>query len=114
MFAHNPGVKVVYAVIEEGSHQYKVEQGTTFELQRHDLEDGQTTIEFDRVLMVGDGSDSKIGRPYVDGAKVVAHIVGEIKGNKIHIIKYRRRKGYHRKIGHRQRYLQVKVEAIQV
>ncbi len=107
------GVSDVYAVIEDGAHQYKVEQGSTFEVQRHDLDEGQTTIEFDRVVMIGDGADSKIGQPYVAGAKVVARIVNELKGDKIHIIKYRRRKGYRRKIGHRQRFLQVTVSAIE-
>ena len=102
----------MYAVIEDGSHQYKVEEGDTFEVQRHDLADDQATIEFDRVVMIGDGADSTIGRPYVEGAKVVAKVVREVKGDKIDVIKFRRRKTYRRKTGHRQKYLQVKVEKI--
>ena len=102
----------VYAVIEDGAHQYKVQEGDTFEVQRHELADNQDTIEFDHVVMVGNGADSKIGQPYVDGAKVVAKVVRELKGDKIDVIKFRRRKTYRRKIGHRQKYLQVKVETI--
>jgi large subunit ribosomal protein L21 len=102
----------VYAVIEDGAHQYKVSEGDTLDLQRHDLEDGQETLEFDRVLLVGEGADAKIGQPYVEGAKVVAKIIGEIKGDKIHIIKFKRRKGYKRKIGHRQRHLRISIDSI--
>ena len=103
----------MYAIIEDGSHQYKVEQGDTLDVQRHDLEEGQETIEFDRVLMVADKGKPKIGQPYLKGAKVQATIAGEIKGDKITIIKQRRRKGYQRKQGHRQRYLRVKIDKIE-
>ncbi len=103
----------MYAIIEDGAHQYKVEEGDTLEVQRRDLEDGQSSVEFDRVVMIGNGADSKIGQPYVDGAKVVANVCAELKGDKIHVIKFRRRKGYRRKIGHRQKYLQVKIEKIE-
>lgn len=103
----------MYAIIEDGSHQYKVEPGMTFDIQREDLDEGQTTIEFDRIVMVGEGASSRIGTPYVQGAKVLANVVGEIKGDKIDIYKFRRRKNYHRKIGHRQRHLRVTVDKIQ-
>ncbi len=102
----------MYAIIEDGAHQYKVEEGDTFEIQRHDLDENQTTIEFDRVLMIGDGAKSKIGQPYVPKAKVVATLRGEVKGKKIDIIKLRRRKNSRRKTGHRQRYLRVTVDKI--
>ncbi len=103
----------LYAIIEDGSHQYMVREGDTFEVQRRDLTDGQDTIAFGHVVMLGDGADSKIGQPYVEGAQVVARIAGEIKGDKIDIIKFRRRKGYRRKTGHRQKYLRVTVERIE-
>jgi large subunit ribosomal protein L21 len=103
----------VYAIIEEGAHQYKVEEGQTFEVERRELEEGQEVLEFDRVLMVSDGESHKIGRPYVEGAKVTAKVAGEVKGDKITIIKIRRRKGYRRKMGHRQQYLQVKIDKIE-
>lgn len=102
----------VYAIIEDGAHQYKVQEGDTFEVQRRDLADDQATIEFDRIVMIGNGADTKIGQPYVDGAKVIARIHGEIKGDKIDVIKFRRRKNYRRKMGHRQRYLRVTVDKI--
>ena len=102
----------MYAIIEDGSFQYQVREGDRLEVQRRDLAEGQETVEFDRVVMLGDGADCRIGQPYVDGAKVTAKVEGEIKGDKIHVIKFRRRKGYRRKIGHRQRYLQVMIEKI--
>ena len=103
----------VYAIIEDGAHQYKIQEGDTFEVQRRDVAEDQSTLEFDRVVMVGDGADSKIGQPYVEGAKVLAKIAGEVKGRKIDVIKFRRRKGYRRKIGHRQKYLRVTVQKIE-
>ena len=110
----NVGANSVYAIISDGSHQYRVEEGQTFEVQRKDLEEDAKTIEFDRVLMVGDIEDGpKIGQPVVEGAKVTATILGEVKGDKLIIQKLRRRKGYSLKKGHRQKYLQVKVEKIE-
>jgi large subunit ribosomal protein L21 len=103
----------VYAIIEDGAHQYKVSEGDTFDIQRHDLDEGQETFEFDKILMIGDGANSRVGQPYVDGAKVLAKIRGELKGRKIDVIKFRRRKGYRRKQGHRQNYIRVTVEKIE-
>jgi large subunit ribosomal protein L21 len=104
----------VYAIISDGAHQYRVEEGQVFEVQRKDLPEDAETIEFDRVLLVGDVEDGpKIGQPVVEGAKVTASILGEIKGDKIVIHKRRPRKRYRRKSGHRQRYLQVKVDKIE-
>jgi large subunit ribosomal protein L21 len=102
----------VYAIIEDGSHQYRVQEGDTLEVQRRDLEEGQTSVEFDKVVMLGDGADARIGQPYVDGSHVTASVVNEIKGPKIHIIKYRRRKDSKTKIGHRQKYLRVRIDKI--
>jgi len=102
----------VYAIIEDGAHQYKVQEGDTLEVQRRDLPDGQDSIEFDRVVMIGKGADSIIGQPYVPGAKVVADVQSEIKGAKIDVIKFRRRKTYRRKTGHRQRFLRVTIKSL--
>ncbi len=103
----------MYAIIADGSHQYRVEEGLVFEVQRKDLDDSAKTVEFDRVLMVGGLPDgAKIGNPTVDGAKVTASIVDEVKGNKLVIRKYNRRKGYTLKKGHRQKYLRVKIDKI--
>jgi len=105
----------VYAVIDDGQKQYRVEQGTRFEVQLKDLEEGQDKYVFDRVLMVGgEGTETRVGTPTVAGASVTASILGEVKGDKITVLKFRRRKNYHRKAGHRQRYLQVQVDSINV
>ncbi len=101
------------AIIEHGAHQYQVTEGQILDLQLEELDDGQESIEFDRVLLLGEGSDCKVGQPYVEGAKVTATITGEIKGDKITIYKMRRRKGYRRKQGHRQRHLRVTIAKIE-
>jgi len=103
----------VYAVISDGGNQYKVEEGLVFEVQIRELPEGATTLEFDRILLVGDiEGGAKIGRPTVAGAKVTTSIIREMKGDKIIIRKFRRRKNYMRKQGHRQKYLQLKVDKI--
>ena len=103
----------MYAIIEDGAHQYRVEEGARLDVQLHELADDQSQIEFDKVLLVNDGNDTRIGRPYVDGAKVSATVEGEIKGDKITVIKFRRRKNYRRKQGHRQRYLRLRIDKIE-
>ena len=103
----------MYAIIEDGAHQYKVEEGDSLEVHLHDLDEGQTQIEFDHVLLVGGEGSPKVGQPYVEGAKVTATIDGEVKGEKITIQKIRRRKTYRRKQGHRQKYLRVKIDKIE-
>lgn len=105
----------MYAVIADGAHQYRVEEGLIFEVQRKDLPEGTESIDFDRVLILGgrDGEDVKVGQPLVSGAKVTAKVLGEIKGDKLIIQKMRRRKGYRLKAGHRQKHLRVKVEKIE-
>ena len=102
----------MYAIFEDGGKQYRVEKGETLYVERRELPEGAKKIEFDRVLMVGDGAASKIGTPWVESAKVTATLHGEIKGPKLEIVKYRRRKGYHLHKGHRQRYLKVTIDEI--
>lgn len=109
----------MYVIISDGGHQYRVEEGQILEVQRKDSTDlkesadGGATCEFERVLLVGGvEGGARIGRPVVQGAKVTAKVIGEIKGDKITIQKFRRRKGYHVKTGHRQRFLRVAVEKI--
>ncbi|MHC4695258.1 MAG: 50S ribosomal protein L21 [Planctomycetota bacterium] len=104
----------MYAIISDGGSQYRVEEGLTLDLQLKDLAEDAKTVEFDRVLMVGDIEDGpKIGQPTVEGAKVTASVVGEVKGDKITVVKFRPRKRYTRTQGHRQRYLRVKVDKIE-
>lgn len=105
----------MYAVIDDNQRQFKVEQGDRFEVELKDQEEGQDKVIFERILMIGgDESSRQIGRPVVDGAKVVASILGEVKGDKIVVQKFRRRKKYRRKTGHRQRYLQLRVDSIEI
>ena len=103
----------VYAIISDGGHQYKVEEGQTFEVQLKDIPENARTFDFDRVLLVGDVTGGpKVGRPTVPGAKVSCSVVDEIMGDKITIQKFRRRKNSSLKKGHRQQYLRLKVEKI--
>jgi len=106
----------MYAIIEDSGTQIKASVGDELTLDRRDLPEGENTLTLDKVLLVADaesGGEPKIGEPYVDGATVTADILErEVKGEKIDVIKFKRRKGYRRKQGHRQRYMTVKVNAI--
>jgi large subunit ribosomal protein L21 len=102
----------MYAIIDDGGRQHKVTTGDLIKIDREATDEKKIT--FDRVLLVGGEGDAKIGAPLVAGATVVGDIVGAIKAKKIDTIKYRRRKGYHKKIGHRQTQLHVKISAINV
>ena len=103
----------MYALIEDGGRQYKVTSGDRIRIDRQGSED-EKAVTFDRVLLVAGEGEPKIGLPLVGGATVTADVLGEVKGEKIDIQKYRRRKGYRRKQGHRQRYLEVKITGINV
>jgi len=103
----------MYAVIEDSGTQFKVSEGDIIRVDLRQGEDTPENIEFDRVLLVSDGEgDVKLGRPVIDGAKVTADVLTEVRGEKVTIIKFRRRKGYKRKKGHRQRFLRVRVTGI--
>ncbi|MBN2559668.1 MAG: 50S ribosomal protein L21 [Phycisphaerae bacterium] len=102
----------MYAIVEDGGKQYRVEKGDTIYIEKRDLPDGAKTLGFDRVLMLGNGADSKIGTPWVEGAKVTATVDGDVKGPKVEIVKFRRRKGYHLHKGHRQGFLKVTIDEI--
>ena len=101
----------MYAVIKTGGKQYRVSQGDTLRVETLDAGDGDT-VEFDKVLMVGEGADVKIGAPFVDGSKVTATIKGHGRGKKIEIIKFRRRKHHMKRMGHRQNYTEVEITGI--
>jgi large subunit ribosomal protein L21 len=105
----------VYAVIEDSGQQFQVQEGDVLEVDLRDLAEDQTEIEFDRVLLVsGDGSVN-VGTPVVAGAKVLAEIVAPlVKGEKVFISQFRRRKDSRRRIGHRQKFMQVRVKKIVV
>ena len=103
----------MYAIIDEAGKQFKVTSGDTILIDRTGAPD-EKTITFDRVLFVGGEGQPKIGAPTIEGASVTADVLGPAKGKKVDIIKYRRRKGYHKHIGHRQKYLRVKITGINV
>ncbi len=100
-----------YAVLETGGKQYRVAAGDTVEIERLDVEAGQD-VELDTVLACSDGTELKIGMPYVKDAKVTLTIVGHKRGKKLINFKKKRRKGYARRIGHRQELTVATVKAI--
>lgn len=101
----------MYAIIADGGRQYKVEEGQTLEIDFREVEAG-STLTFDRVLAVGSDSGLKLGQPTVEGASVSAKVLGETKGDKIYIQKFRRRKNSKRRTGHRQKYVKVQIASI--
>jgi large subunit ribosomal protein L21 len=103
----------MYAIIDEGGRQHRVTTGDTLRIDREVGED-ETTVTFDRVLLVAGEGEPRIGLPLVAGATVTAEVIGDVKGPKIDIFKYKRRKGYRRRQGHRQHYTAVKITAINV
>jgi len=101
----------MYAVIKTGGKQYRVQPGETVQVEKLDVEVGKT-VEFDEVLLVADGEHVRLGTPHVAGAKVVAEVVDQGRDKKILVYKYRRRKAWHRKQGHRQPFTALKVTEI--
>ncbi|MGO1233288.1 MAG: 50S ribosomal protein L21 [Marinobacter sp.] len=102
----------MYAVIVSGGKQHRVKEGETLKLEKLEVETGGT-VEFDRVLLVADGDNVKVGAPAVDGAKVTAEVVNHGRHDKIQIIKFRRRKHSMKRQGHRQWFTEVKITGIQ-
>ncbi len=96
----------MFAVVETGGKQYIVKEGDVIKIEKLSRENGE--IEFDKVLMVG----NKIGTPYVEGAKVKAEIIRVGKAKKVIVFKFKRRKGYSKKQGHRQQFSEVKITQI--
>jgi len=101
----------MYAVIVSGGKQYKVAEGESVKVEKIDAEEG-ASIDIDKVLMVADGDDVKIGAPYVDGGKVTAKIKAHGKDKKVTIIKFRRRKHSRSKQGHRQMFTEIEITGI--
>ena len=102
----------MYAIIEDSGTQIKVAEGDIIKVATRPLPVDTASITFDRVLMVGQGSQARVGTPLVDGAKVTADVLAEERDTKITVIKFKRRKNYRRKRGHRQDYVKVKVTSI--
>lgn len=102
----------MYAIFEDGGKQYKVSTGDKLVIELQELPEGQSEITFDRVLMVGEGTEARIGRPWVTGATVTAKVVEELKMPKVRGVKFERRKGVYKRWGHRQRMLKIEIDAI--
>jgi len=102
----------MYAVFQSGGRQHRVSEGQVVRLEKLELATG-ATVEFDSVLMVVNGEDVKIGAPVVAGAKVVAEVVTQGRGDKVKIVKFRRRKHSRKQQGHRQWFTEVKITGIQ-
>ena len=101
----------MYAVLETGGKQYRVAAGDNLEIERLETEAGKP-FTFDRVLLVNNDGKLSVGTPTVDGAKVIADVVAHKRGEKKLTFKMKRRKGYHKTIGHRQELTVVKITAI--
>ncbi len=108
----------MYAVIEQGSKQYRVAEGDTLNIDLAEVAPDAKTIEIEKVLLVSADDGVKLGTPYVEGAKVIASFKDTaesavVKGKKLYPTHLRRRKNSRRRIGHRQKYLQVRIEKIE-
>jgi large subunit ribosomal protein L21 len=101
----------MYAVITSGGKQYRVVEGQTLKLEKLEIEVG-STVDFDQVLMIGNGDDIKIGKPLLQGGKVTASVISQGRHDKVHIIKFRRRKHHMKQMGHRQYFTEVKITGI--
>ena len=101
----------MYAIIETGGKQYRVQEGDSIRVEKLNIADGET-VKFDKVLLVAKDSDLNVGKPYVSGACVEATVEKQGKNKKVLVFKYRAKKDYRNKKGHRQPYTQVKVEKI--
>ncbi len=101
----------MYAVIKTGGKQYQVKVGDVVFIEKIDAEDG-ATVTFDEVLLIGGEEGVKVGTPVVPGAKVEAKVLGQTKGKKVIVFKYKSKKGYRNKNGHRQPYTKVEIASI--
>ncbi|GAB1475322.1 50S ribosomal protein L21 [Bacillota bacterium] len=101
----------MYAVVETGGKQYKVSEGDTLSVERLQVSEGDKVV-LDKVLLYSDGKETKVGTPYVEGVKVEADVVGNGKGEKVIIFKFKSKKDYRKKQGHRQPYTMLKISSI--
>ena len=101
----------MYAVIQTGGKQYRVSEGDTVKVEKLGVEEG-ASVDLEKVLMVANGEDIKIGTPYVDGGKVTATVKSHGRGKKVNIIKFKRRKHHMKRQGHRQWYTELEITGI--
>ncbi|MDD5006062.1 MAG: 50S ribosomal protein L21 [Candidatus Omnitrophica bacterium] len=102
----------MYAVIQTGGKQYKVQEGDIINVEKLDLGKSKKEVSFNEVLLGVDNDEVIIGQPIIKGAKVKAEVLGDIREKKIVTYKYKRRKSYHKTIGHRQNLTKVKIKEI--
>lgn len=101
----------MYAVIATGGKQYKVAEGQTIRVEKLEADEG-ASVDLDKVLMLANGDDVKIGAPYIDGGKVTATVKAHGRGDKVEIMKFRRRKHHQKRTGHRQYYTELEITGI--
>jgi len=101
----------MYAVIQTGGKQYRVAEGDSLKVEKIAAEAG-ASVELDKVLMVADGEDVKVGKPYLDGGTVTARVKAHGRGKKVKIIKFRRRKHHMKRQGHRQWFTELEITGI--
>jgi large subunit ribosomal protein L21 len=101
----------MYAIIQTGGKQYKVEQGNVISVEKLGLEPGET-VTFDQVLAISKGNEFKAGTPIVEGANVVGTVLANGRGKKIKIFKHKKRTGYRKRQGHRQAFTTVRIDSI--
>ncbi|PIU51798.1 50S ribosomal protein L21 [Candidatus Desantisbacteria bacterium CG07_land_8_20_14_0_80_39_15] len=103
----------MYAIVETGGKQYKVSPNQLIRVEDLGKNKGEI-VEMDKVLFYADNGNYRVGRPYIENAKVIAHVTERDKGKKILIFKYKPKKGYRRRMGHRQQYTQLLIKEIKV
>jgi len=101
----------MYAIFESGGKQYRATAGGTLDIEKLDVPAGET-VELTNVLMIVNGDQVKVGTPTIENAAVVGHVVEHVKGEKIYVFKSKKRKGYRRKTGHRQKYVRLHIDEI--
>lgn len=101
----------MYAVFKTGGKQYRASQGDKLRVEKLDVAVGDT-VEFDQVLLVGDGADVTIGKPTIEGGKVAGKVTAQGRGRKVDVVKFKRRKNYKRQHGHRQHFTEVEITSI--
>ncbi len=101
----------MYAIFSSGGKQYRASAGDTLDLEKMDVFVGQT-VELTSVLMIVDGDQVKVGTPTLENAAVVGHVMEHVKGEKLYVFKSKKRKGYRRKTGHRQKYVRLYIDEI--
>jgi large subunit ribosomal protein L21 len=101
----------MYAVFKTGGKQYRASEGDRLRVEKLDAEVGDS-VEFDQILLVGEGADVKVGAPLVAGGKIAAKVTAQGRARKIDVVKFKRRKGYKRQHGHRQHYTEVEITSI--